>query len=150
VLLCVDENSDVPENEVGGRGSTECPEGTVPLVRYEGTPLTAEGQTYGTSLEAIEFKEGDQQEPVVAEWESTEYDILGTVVGAGGNNCTDTDPADDGLPDTGTVESCGPGGNQPNVDNRADGSDGLRGSGLLNVLGFLSIVGVALVAYRRW
>jgi hypothetical protein len=150
VLLCVSEDEDVPEEAVGGAGSNACPDGSVPLVRYEGTPLTPEGPAYGTSVTATEFKDGDPTEPVAAEWVSTQYDILGAVVGAGGNVCTFSDQAGDGLPDTGTVESCGPGGNQPNVDNQADDSGGPLGAGLLDALGLLSIVAVALVASRRW
>jgi hypothetical protein len=149
VLLCVDENEDVPEEAVGGVGSDACPAGSVPLVRYDGTPLTAEGPAYGTVLTATEFKDGDLTEPVAAQWVSTEYDILGAVVGAGGNVCTFTDRDDDFL-DTGAVESCGPGGNQPNADNQADDSGGSLWEELLDALGLLSIVAVALVAFRRW
>ncbi|MEF8785810.1 MAG: hypothetical protein V5A45_07740 [Haloarculaceae archaeon] len=154
MLLCVGEDEDVPEEAVGGAGSDACPEGSVPLVRYEGTPLTAEGPAYGTSVTATEFKDGDPTEPVAAQWVSTQYDIVGAVVGSGGDVCTFTDSENDNPtadnPDTGTVESCGPGGNQPNVDNQADDSGEPLGAGLLDALGLLSVVAVALVAFRRW
>ncbi|MFB6176465.1 MAG: hypothetical protein ABEI99_04860, partial [Halobaculum sp.] len=121
------------------------------------------GDTLGTVVEAIAFKDENETEPVKIRWESNRYNVVGLVVKAGNKICTR--PGDSSsLPDGGTAETCegsaGPPGDGPPGDGGAgnqpaDGGVGNQPAGgpasfgvrdLLSMLSALLLMGVATVA----
>jgi hypothetical protein len=147
----VEDDLDVPEASIGGNGADACPDpGTVPLVRWEwtGSTFEAEGPEYGTSITVTSSKEPG--EPVEAQWISEEYDIQGAVVFGGGDLCTYDDANNDGVPDSGTVESCERGGGQPNVGGQTGGPQ-IPGLPIpLSVWALAAVAMSGLVVHRRW
>lgn len=155
ILLC-STDEDAP-TDVQEEGSEDCPDGGEPFVRWEwnGNQFVAEDEPHNTTMEATEFKDDEQNEPVEAEWTSGTYNVSGAVVGAGGDTCTY--PGDSGpLPQNGTVESCsagngGGGGNQGNNGGNSGNQGGGPSSGMTNgIVPLLGLLATSALLRRRW